>query len=452
MNTSKGTVRCHLVLAGLAAGWAAYPALAQPYRFAAEDLGTLTDRTSVATALADETAYVAGFSAISGNFSGEPWFMHACLWDGTRIRDLGVLGPDVPPNVFPKPESRGQGVNQLAHVVGRSAQPGQPWRPFLWLPSPAFGMPAGINPLPELPGGASAAMAINASDWIAGESRPPGSLGPHPVLWRYAGGQWTITDLGTLGGPYGRATALNDAGQIVGQANVPGGDMHAFLWLPQPAYGLPAGMHDFAPGLGQAIATAVNERGQIVGYAGAGASFLWLPEPAYGLPAGTTMLSMSGVPNAAGAWPAGINDDGEIVGQVAQYFPHDRTEFHAFYWSPTDHTMWLLEGLLPPGTPWWLVNAAAIDRRGHIAAHGTSPAHPEMSHAAVLRRWRPCDINCDGTSNFADINPFVLALSDPAGYWAAYPDCNIYNADINGDGLVDFDDINAFVDFCMQPR
>ncbi|MEW6250819.1 MAG: hypothetical protein AB1716_09235, partial [Planctomycetota bacterium] len=31
------------------------------------------------------------------------------------------------------------------------------------------------------------------------------------------------------------------------------------------------------------------------------------------------------------------------------------------------------------------------------------------------------DLNCDGAVNFDDINPFVLALSDPAGYAVAYP-------------------------------
>jgi hypothetical protein len=55
------------------------------------------------------------------------------------------------------------------------------------------------------------------------------------------------------------------------------------------------------------------------------------------------------------------------------------------------------------------------------------------------------DLNCDGVVNFDDINPFVLALSDPAGYQAAFPNCHILNGDCNGDGYVDCDDINPFV-------
>ena len=55
------------------------------------------------------------------------------------------------------------------------------------------------------------------------------------------------------------------------------------------------------------------------------------------------------------------------------------------------------------------------------------------------------DLNCDGVIDFDDINPFVLALSDPVAYQAAYPNCDILNGDCDGDGDVDFDDINAFV-------
>ncbi len=55
------------------------------------------------------------------------------------------------------------------------------------------------------------------------------------------------------------------------------------------------------------------------------------------------------------------------------------------------------------------------------------------------------DLNCDGSVDFFDIDPFVLAVTDPTGYAAAYPDCDIMLADCNGDGSVDFFDIDAFV-------
>ena len=55
------------------------------------------------------------------------------------------------------------------------------------------------------------------------------------------------------------------------------------------------------------------------------------------------------------------------------------------------------------------------------------------------------DVNCDGNVNAFDIDPFVLALSDPAGYAAAYPECNLLTADCNGDGDVNSFDIDPFV-------
>jgi hypothetical protein len=58
----------------------------------------------------------------------------------------------------------------------------------------------------------------------------------------------------------------------------------------------------------------------------------------------------------------------------------------------------------------------------------------------------PGDLNCDGQITFADINPFVLRLTNPGGYTALYPDCPDENGDLNGNGSVGFEDINPFVD------
>jgi serine protease AprX len=55
------------------------------------------------------------------------------------------------------------------------------------------------------------------------------------------------------------------------------------------------------------------------------------------------------------------------------------------------------------------------------------------------------DLNCDGLLDTSDIDPFVLALIDPAAYAAAFPECFPIRADLNGDGLVDGADIDPFV-------
>ncbi len=99
-----------------------------------------------------------------------------------------------------------------------------------------------------------------------------------------------------------------------------------------------------------------------------------------------------------------------------------------------------------------------IDQTNDLAAEGEAMSglpYPPASfpyHSATECPLRvPCpglcgDLNCDGVIDFADIDPFVLALSDRLAYQAAYPSCYYRNADVNGDDLVDFGDINEFVE------
>ncbi|MEW6252147.1 MAG: CRTAC1 family protein [Planctomycetota bacterium] len=86
-------------------------------------------------------------------------------------------------------------------------------------------------------------------------------------------------------------------------------------------------------------------------------------------------------------------------------------------------------------------------RRGTLAARTEVYAGPFAADQFALLEPQIVagDLNCDGLIDFADINPFVLALGGRAGYEATYPDCNWLNADANGDAQVDFEDINAFV-------
>jgi hypothetical protein len=56
------------------------------------------------------------------------------------------------------------------------------------------------------------------------------------------------------------------------------------------------------------------------------------------------------------------------------------------------------------------------------------------------------DLNCDGSIDGFDIDPFVIALTDPVGYAVLYPGCDRMRADVNDDGTVDGFDIDAFVE------
>ena len=55
------------------------------------------------------------------------------------------------------------------------------------------------------------------------------------------------------------------------------------------------------------------------------------------------------------------------------------------------------------------------------------------------------DVNCDGVISYADIAPFVLAISDRTAYEHRYFSCDFMLADIDGDGYANYGDINAFV-------
>ena len=62
------------------------------------------------------------------------------------------------------------------------------------------------------------------------------------------------------------------------------------------------------------------------------------------------------------------------------------------------------------------------------------------------------DLNCDGAVNVFDIDPFVLALTEPAAYASVYPDCDAMLADVTGDGAINVFDIDPFVSLLTDSR
>jgi hypothetical protein len=72
------------------------------------------------------------------------------------------------------------------------------------------------------------------------------------------------------------------------------------------------------------------------------------------------------------------------------------------------------------------------------------------THLMVIHATIPGDTNCDGVVDMDDIDPFVVALLDEAGYAAGWPGCERRSADVNGDGAVDFFDIDPFVVLLME--
>ena len=77
----------------------------------------------------------------------------------------------------------------------------------------------------------------------------------------FAGGEYTLFDLGTLGGDSSAALGINDLGQVVGWARDSSGKTHAFLWQNGSMESL-----GFLPGGSNSAATAINNKGEITGY------------------------------------------------------------------------------------------------------------------------------------------------------------------------------------------
>jgi probable HAF family extracellular repeat protein len=109
---------------------------------------------------------------------------------------------------------------------------------------------------------------------------------------------YAFKDLGTMGGASITAYGVNSLGQAVGgYAPVGGTGYRVFLYLPAPAYGLPAGANDIGT-LVSSIATSINDSGEVVGRDAH--AFIWVASARYGLPAGMNDLNVLPQINAAG--------------------------------------------------------------------------------------------------------------------------------------------------------
>jgi hypothetical protein len=91
------------------------------------------------------------------------------------------------------------------------------------------------------------------------------------------------------------------------------------------------------------------------------------------------------------------------------------------------------------------VSAADAGSYDVVVSNSCGSATSAAAELTVRSVWARGDLNCDGLVNNFDIDPFVLALSDPTAYAAAFPECDRTNADVNEDGRVDNFDIDPFV-------
>jgi probable HAF family extracellular repeat protein len=319
-----------------------------------------------------------------------------------KMVDLGTFGG---PTAYKSVNLPGMKVINNSGVVSSDADTAMPdpngptfcYNPDCFL-SHAFHWQNGVlTDIGALPGAnSSASGAINERGWSVGQSQN-GVMDPllgipelRATLWK----DGRIVDLGTLGGNQSLAFNLNNEGIVIGVAanTIPdplsifgfGTQTRAFLWQ----NGV---MHDLGTlGGPDAVAAAVNERGQVVGFSYTNAT----PNPVTGVPTthpflwdhGTMIdLGTLGGTNAfVGPYPGTtvINNKGQVAG--TSNLAGD-INFHAFLW---DRGTLLDLGTLGGSVSW----ALWINDAGDVVGASTLSGDPCCGDAALWRKGKVTDL------------------------------------------------------------
>jgi probable HAF family extracellular repeat protein len=238
-----------------------------------------------------------------------------------------------------------------------------------------------MTDLGTLGGNFSTASAINRWGTVVGYSTTAAGA-THGFYWN-----GTMHDLGTLGGDFSRAVDINDVGQIAGTARVTAGagcqqggpitnGCRAFRWdATNGMQALPTLGGDFS------AATDINEIGHVAGFSttatGEKHAFYWDGTAIYDI--GTLPLGDQSV-----AWAT--NERGRVVGvSTTRAGPAEPLEFHAFVWDYQTGRMRDL-GTFGGTTS----QALAVNRRGEVA--GYAYTSDQVRHAFFWDGWSMRDL------------------------------------------------------------
>lgn len=291
------------------------------------------------------TAVPTGFAAHAINNAGQivgTWHEGnldevAAIWDGRSVTTIAGLAPG----------SLGYGINDLGHIVG------------VWHAEAFVKTPAGVRDLGRFGfWSTSAAFAVNNADDVAGTGY--WGIGEE---WRgWVNSHGVLRMIGTFGGDWSEAHAINKAGQVVGTAALvpfrgPYSDTRAFVYRDRILLDLGT--------LGDGVssrANDINDAGQIVGaseyayneYGGPSHPFLYQDRL-------MRDLGTLGGPDGAAN---GINNAGAVVG-YSSLSPDDYAT-HAFLYE--NGRMRDLNDLARVAPGWTLVDAADVNDRRQILA------------------------------------------------------------------------------------
>jgi probable HAF family extracellular repeat protein len=425
-------MRLTAVLAATIVGMSAVTATAQSPQYTIKDLGPI----SPAGGTRAQSINVHGDAAgNAGNAEGEG---QAAFW-------LAEPAVGMPGGVHGLAAQNAYGISDDRHVTGNidTGTGGGGWaHPFVWDPI------NGMTMIPTIGGDFGIGRAVNNRGWVVGESDGPDDIFRRAFLWN---GTETI-NLGAFeeGAFSSRAKDINEAGHVVGFSQYLGppedpdnGMLRSALWLLEPAYGLPAGLHDLDDISVEtwqiSSAQGVNDLGHVVSWGSNiinhhqyyTAFWLWLPEPAYGLPAGMNDLGGPfGLESTA--FVHDINNRGEVVFR-ANIDPESLLgDWRAVVWRQGE---WfdLIEAIpAEDQLEWWFGSATDINDAGQIVGWGWKNGEARgFLLTPVVDSGCPEDVDASGDIGFNDILEIISAWGCTA--------CP--SRDVDGNGVVEAADL-----------
>ena len=313
--------------------------------------------------------------------------------------------------------------------------------------------------------------AINDAGQITGKSAT--------AAWVYEMSDGSLSILGDLGAGLITPMGMNDFGEVVGQAPIPGDDPHAFaydgvtmtdLGVPEgwgiTTYTMARGMNNVGMAVGEALvghgvwdlwaipfyvdttanppvvtqvpspdfyyqsgsSFAINNAGHIVGWQSRQEDF-WGRAFLYN---GTTMINLGAIPGRAYTIARGLNEIDTVVGTGFGYWNNGywtNSGYTAFIWR--DGIIQNLNDRISASSGWFLSYGNGVNNDGRIVCNGAFEAH---STGCLLVPINPADLNEDGVVDTADLGILIGAFGLP-----------VEQADINGDGIVDTADLGLLI-------
>jgi probable HAF family extracellular repeat protein len=326
--------------------------------------GTLGGTSSQANSINNR-----GWAAGAANLAGDE-FSHAVVWDHGQQIDLGKLGGQNSGVFWPV-----KGDNGVVAGISETAEE---------------------NPLGEL----FSCAFFFPTDFTTRTSRPV-CRG-----FRWQNGQ--MTALETLGGYDSYATGSNNAGQTVGWAETVVHDSTcvapqvlqfvAVVWGSDgKAQALPP-----LPGDTTSAATAINDKGQIVGISGRCGIAVG------GVSAAHAVIWENGVPTDIGnlgghQWntPTAINNHGKVVGFSLLAGQDGTRNYEAFVWTKED-------GIRSLGKPAGDIRSAAFGINDKDQIVGLSRGGPFVFRALLWENGQMIDLNTRTVAG----SPYLLYAND----------------------------------------